>query len=115
MLFSPYLLAFTVLSVHFSTLPATPITSTSWADLPSTDGIKFSGRNAHASCVFKKKIWVTGGRTNAYTMYNLLESFKVADVWKSSDGGKPRCPVLPLCPHPMPPAPLQRSGSKSPS
>lgn len=43
-------------------------------------------RAAHASCVFKGKIWVTGGRTNAYTKYNLLESYKVADVWSSEDG-----------------------------
>ncbi|RYY79114.1 hypothetical protein EON63_17420 [archaeon] len=48
---------------------------------------------AHASCVFNGRIWVAGGRTNAYTMYNLMESYTVADVWSSSDGGM----CLPLC------------------
>jgi hypothetical protein len=43
---------------------------------------------AHASCVFKGKVWVTGGRTNLYTMYNLLESYKAADVWHTEDGGE---------------------------
>ncbi len=42
---------------------------------------------AHASCVFKGYIWVTGGRVDLYVMYNLLDSYKVADVWKSKDGG----------------------------
>ena len=43
---------------------------------------------AHASCVFKGKIWVTGGKTDKYTAYNLLTSYQVADVWYSSSGGR---------------------------
>jgi hypothetical protein len=31
-------------------------------------------------------VWVTGGRTNEYTMYNLLPSYKVGDVWYTEDG-----------------------------
>ena len=46
----------------------------------------FTPRNSHASCVFKGKIWVVGGRTDPYTTYNLLSSYRVADVWSSSDG-----------------------------
>lgn len=52
------------------------------------DRISFLSFVAHASCVFKKRIWVTGGRTNSYTKYNLEESYKVADVWYSYNGGK---------------------------
>lgn len=29
---------------------------------------------------------MTGGRTNSYTTYNLLTSYKVADVWYSTNG-----------------------------
>ena len=43
---------------------------------------------AHASCVFQNKLWIAGGRTDLYTQYNLLDSYKVADVWYSVDGGK---------------------------
>eukprot|EP01031_Cornospumella_fuschlensis_P042760 gene42760-52249_t len=67
-------------------ITGTPVSSESWVELISTDGVKFTGRNAHASCVFKGRIWVAGGRTNAYTMYNLLESYTVADVWSSANG-----------------------------
>lgn len=42
---------------------------------------------AHASCVFKKKLWVVGGRTDSFLDYNLLTNFRKADVWYSSDGG----------------------------
>lgn len=42
---------------------------------------------AHASCVFKGEIWVTGGRTAEYVMWNLVDSYKVADVWHSKNGG----------------------------
>ncbi len=38
--------------------------------------------------MFKGYIWVTGGRVDLYVMYNLLDSYKVADVWKSKDGGQ---------------------------
>lgn len=44
--------------------------------------------SAHASCVFKKRIWVVGGRTNSYVDYNLLTNYRRADVWYSYDGGK---------------------------
>ena len=44
--------------------------------------------SAHASCVFNGYIWVIGGRTVPYAMYNLVSSVKTADVWKSEDGGK---------------------------
>lgn len=39
-----------------------------------------------ASTVFKDEIWVTGGRSDKYAMYNLDFSFKNADVWRSKDG-----------------------------
>lgn len=42
---------------------------------------------AHASCIFKGEIWVTGGRTAEYVTWNLLDSYKVADVWHSENGG----------------------------
>lgn len=63
-----------------------PESAPSWVELIATDGVKFSARNAHASCVFKGRIWVTGGRTALYTMYNHLDSYKVADVWSSANG-----------------------------
>mmetsp|Transcript_4434 Transcript_4434/g.6643 ORF Transcript_4434/g.6643 Transcript_4434/m.6643 type:complete len:496 (-) Transcript_4434:396-1883(-) len=66
---------------------STPKSSPNWKELISSDGIKFSPRNAHASCVFKGKMWVTGGKTDKYTAYNLLTSHQVADVWYSSNGG----------------------------
>mmetsp|Transcript_19908 Transcript_19908/g.33321 ORF Transcript_19908/g.33321 Transcript_19908/m.33321 type:complete len:546 (+) Transcript_19908:176-1813(+) len=65
----------------------TPVSSPNWEELISTDGIKFSGRNAHASCVFKGNLWLTGGRTARYTTWDLLDSFKVADVWRTTNGG----------------------------
>ena len=42
---------------------------------------------AHATSVFKGKMWLTGGRTDAYTMYNLETSYKAGDVWYSAQGG----------------------------
>ena len=47
----------------------------------------FLSRTAHASCVFNGYIWVVGGRTVTYAMYNLVSSVKTADVWYSADGG----------------------------
>lgn len=48
---------------------------------------RFSARNGHAVCVFKGMVWLTGGRTEQYTRYNLKPGFKAGDVWRSSDGG----------------------------
>lgn len=90
----------------FDYINATPTSSQNWELQISPDGVKFSARNgkiillyaynidqqllvfcvAHASCVFKGRVWVTGGRTNEYTMYNLLPSYKVGDVWYTDDG-----------------------------
>jgi hypothetical protein len=85
----------------------TPQASKNWRKLKPADGVKFTPRNgqnnlfkqfnyfnkiaiflAHASCVFKGHIWMTGGRVDKYVMYNLLDSYKMADVWKSVNGGK---------------------------
>ena len=62
------------------------VSSVNWVVLKSSNGIKFTARNAHATCLYQKKIWVTGGKTDLYQMYNTLYSFKVADVWWSLDG-----------------------------
>lgn len=61
-------------------------TSLNWVILKSSNGIKFTARNAHATCIYQNKIWVTGGKTDLYKMYNTLYSFKANDVWSSSDG-----------------------------
>ena len=53
---------------------------------PQSFSLKFSARNAHASCIFKERMWVIGGRTAKYTAYNLEDSFKIADIWSSGDG-----------------------------
>ena len=47
---------------------------------------KFTNRNAHATCVFKGKIWVVGGRSQVYNKYNLLPTYRLSDVWSSVDG-----------------------------
>ena len=62
------------------------VSSVNWVSLVSTNGIKFTSRNAHASCVYKGQIWVTGGFVNLYPLYNLLNSIKMSDVWHSLDG-----------------------------
>ena len=62
-----------------------PDVTTNW-DALSTEKTKFTPRNAHATCVFKGYIWLTGGRTDGYTTYNLFTSYQTADVWKSADG-----------------------------
>jgi len=61
--------------------------SPNWVVLKSSNGIKFSPRNAHATCIYKNKIWVTGGKTDLYKMYNTLFSYKAGDVWNSADTG----------------------------
>jgi hypothetical protein len=62
-----------------------PDATTNWKEAVPTKDSTFPARNAHASCVFKGKIWITGGKVDAYTMYNLQTSYKVADVWSSED------------------------------
>ncbi len=61
-------------------------TSENWVILKSSNGVKFSARNAHATCVYQGRIWVTGGKTDLYKMYNTLYSYKQNDVWWSLDG-----------------------------
>jgi hypothetical protein len=63
-------------------------TDTTWVEqiAPAVNSLKFTARNGHAACVFKNKVWVTGGRTDKYTRYNLKPGYKTADVWWSSDG-----------------------------
>jgi hypothetical protein len=67
-------------------IQALPTASKNWQELISTDGKKFSKRNAHATAVFKGSIWVCGGRTAQYVLYNLENSVKEADCWSSIDG-----------------------------
>ena len=94
---------------------STPVSSPNWEELKATDGVKFSARNgtflfiyfeslselncvwtlaAHASCVFKGRIWVTGGRTAKYVTYDLLDSYRVSDVWSSANGGNDAIELL---------------------
>jgi hypothetical protein len=63
-----------------------PITTETWELLSPTGGTKWSARNAHASCSFKGKMWLTGGRSDLHPLYNLENSYKSADVWYSEDG-----------------------------
>ena len=32
-------------------------------------------------------LWLTGGRSDLYAMYNMGFTYKNADVWQSADGG----------------------------
>ena len=59
--------------------------ATNWVTL-TTKKSKFTNRNGHATCTFKGKIWLIGGRTQVYNKYNLLPSTLVADLWYSTDG-----------------------------
>lgn len=68
------------------TLPKIPESAVDWIELPSPGNVKFTARNAHATTVFRGEIWLTGGRTDEYTTYDLLTSHRVADVWHSPDG-----------------------------
>jgi len=61
-----------------------PQTSVTWKEL-IPEGNIWSGRNAHASCIFLNKIWLVGGHSDLYPTYNLEFSDKTADVWWSSD------------------------------
>ena len=58
--------------------------ATNWVTL-TTKKAKFTNRNGHATCTFKGKIWLIGGRTQVYNKYNLLPSTLVADLWFSTD------------------------------
>ena len=88
-----------------------PGTTETWELLESSGGDKWSARNgecyksfdvecimmgcglfaAHASCSFKGKLWLTGGRSDLHPLYNLENSHKSADVWFSSDGKQLLC------------------------
>jgi len=64
------------------------ITSDTWVDLPATDGKRFSSRNCHATTVYDGRIWLTGGRSDSYTRYDLSSTYRNDDVWytrKSTD------------------------------
>eukprot|EP01038_Epipyxis_sp_PR26KG_P013274 gene13274-17787_t len=74
------------LYLYFDGCYATPKSSPNWELIIPSNGVKFAGRNAHASCVFKGKIWVTGGKCDQFTEYDLLFSYKRADVWYTDDG-----------------------------
>lgn len=77
------ILVFSILTI----VSQIPISTVNWLQLNGrVSTTKFSNRNAHASCVFMGKIWVTGGRTVLYNQYNLLPSVKTADVWYTSNG-----------------------------
>jgi len=62
-----------------------PTSIVAFTKLISTDGVRFTPRNLHASCVFKNEIWLIGGRTEKFYQYNLLDSYVVNDIWYSSD------------------------------
>lgn len=79
------------------------LSTPTWQELKSSDGIKFSPRHNHASCLFtpircaqesgseclstlagnQQRLWVAGGKVEFYQMYNLVYSSKQADVWYS--------------------------------
>lgn len=63
-----------------------PTSSSNWKILTSSTINLFTGRNSHASCVFKDKLWIIGGRTDAYVKYNFQDSYSTADIWYSGDG-----------------------------
>ena len=60
--------------------------SLNWEVLKSSNGIKFTSRNCHATTMYKGRIYVTGGKTDLYKLWNTLYSFKAGDVWWSLDG-----------------------------
>lgn len=65
--------------------------SAAWLELKSGNGIKFSNRHAHASCMYtppgssKRRMWVVGGKVEYYQRYDMVYSYKQADVWFSED------------------------------
>ena len=42
---------------------------------------------AAATCVYKGRIWLTGGRTSKYVTWDLSDSYTTADTWSSANGG----------------------------
>ena len=73
--------------------------TSSWKVLSPTDGKKFTPRNCHATTVFissagEPRLYLSGGKTEKYPMWNLDDSFKANDVWSSIDGATWR-PVQP--------------------
>lgn len=42
----------------------------------------------HATCEFKDKMWLIGGRTAEYDTWNLQATERNADVWSTEDGGQ---------------------------
>ena len=102
-----YLLVFFILNLVFHVggqYYVFPQTNSTWTQLFSTGETKWSARNGnvdvtpeifivhviiagHATCLFKNKIWLTGGRSESHTLYNLLYSVRNNDVWHSDDGG----------------------------
>ena len=49
--------------------------------MPATDGKRFSSRNCHATTIFEGRIWLSGGRSDPYTRYDLSSSYRNDDVW----------------------------------
>jgi len=67
---------------------------TNWEELKSGNGIKFSNRHAHASCMYtppqgtKPRMWVVGGKVEYYQRYDMVYSYKQGDVWWSEAEGE---------------------------
>lgn len=58
-----------------------------WHKIASAgSGQVFPERNGHATTVFKKRIWLTGGRSKLYSRWDNGQSQRRADVWSSPDG-----------------------------
>jgi len=70
--------------------PYVPVDTSSvgWTILVPPDGEKFTPRNEHAACVFRDRLYVSGGKTQSYPKWNLVNSFKANDLWSSLDGGR---------------------------
>lgn len=82
------LISLSLLSIDEALNEATdiiPTSSVSWTLMESGSN-QFTARNAHATCVFNGKIWLTGGRSNVYNTYNYQNSYQTADVWYSEYG-----------------------------
>ena len=61
-------------------------TDQTWTELVDKGNSKWSPRNAHASCSFLGKLWVIGGYSDTYPMFNLIYSQRNNDVWNSING-----------------------------
>ena len=86
----------TTVDPYLYVFPVDTTRPTTWSQLKSTTGVKFSARHAHASCLYtppcefqgsscdrNPRLWVVGGKTEQYQMYNTLYSVKQNDVWYS--------------------------------